>query len=447
MNTTKRMQKKIRAGSAVIALTLITAGLTREVSYKILYDTITRPYGNSISVSIPFIVLVVGTIMAKGTRLHLVNESQRDIIGFLLLGIASVLFLPINSGGTRAYLIGAVKYLQYLIVVVFLRCYSKEEYIAGLRSGFALGVILQTVVGGLYIFFGIQIPFLTGTNTGIRNDRLRMVGTFSHPGSFSLYIGIIMLFFLCEYLFDKKKFSLLYLVMAGIDLYLSGARTMLVAAAVVSWVILIRRYRNSILLKLGLILTVSLAFYWFIQSDIYQELFIENSAFDMLLVRLGHSIIGLQILFSSVINAFFGVGLNYHVDFKVLHASQFSWITGFLMRSSRYTTYEVGISVPVHNSFLVAGDELGLFGLILYIGIFVRWILSIANLLKNRKRFDQEKLGELIFCFSAACVLIIYCLQGWAMHQTHGWYLLILLRSLTGVVTRELGSKERVLTK
>lgn len=432
----------ISLGSIVVSLFFITMALPREFSYYVIRDWLTRAYGNGLSISVSAIVIIIGTIVARRFRLQGKVLKQHDIIRYLAWGIIIGFLLLLKNGSGYTYLVAAFKYVQYMIILYMLNNISTKSLIAGLRNGAIVGLLLQTVVGILFISNGIVIPYLTGTNyTVVRNGHIRLTGTFSHPGSLSLYLAVILLFFLCELLFLNKRSSLLYVLISAFDLYLSGARAMLIVSAVISFLLLMRRYKKNLFLKAGLLATVIVAIIWFFQSDIYEDLFVKNNAIDMLIVRFGHAIVGFQIMTHSFINAILGVGLNYHVDFKVMNSSLFVGIIRTVAMSASDANYEVALNIPVHNSFLVSGAELGVIGMVLYALIYINRIKKCIVLFKKREELSSTQLHDLIFCFSAICTLALYCMQGWGMHQTHGWSLLLMICVLTDNVVNNLSQQ------
>ena len=419
----------ISIGSVLIALIIITCVFPREISLlSFATDYVTRPYGNSLSISLPMIFTLLFTLLLIPRRKKTKKSIWRaPIVHYFNWGIISGLFLLINGASIKWYSAGAFTYLLFTAMFILLATFiNYEELLRGIDKGFRVSLVIQTLIGFLYVFFGVLIPFFSNYSTSFRNGLSRMVGSFSHPGDFSLYISIMYVYFLSKWLFAGETKSILYVVLCFIDIYLSGARTMLIVSMLITIIFFMRRYKNRLELKLLFAAVIALGVYWFVQGDTFQDLFIRHNFFDMFTARLVHWIIGIRIMFANVLNFLFGVGLNNHVDYINAHFSSFE---GLVYTASAVLTNDFVRSSPIHNSFFIVGSELGVVGFGLYLRVYLHMLTySIQNLKKRRDK--QRPQWQIVFIFGVSIVLLLYCMQGWATHKDFSWTMIVIISLL-----------------
>lgn len=436
MSLQKERKNTISIGSILIAVIIITCVTPHEISLlSFAYDYVTRPYGNALSISLPMIFTFLFTLLLIPRRKKIKKSIWRaPIVQFFNWGILSGLFLLINRASIQWYSVGAFKYLIFAIMFILLAKYiNYDELLFGIDKGFQVSLIIQTVIGFLYVFFGVLIPFVSNYSTSIRNGLSRMVGSFAHPGDFSLYISILYVYFLAKWLFAGEKKCILYVLLCFIDIYFSGARTMLIVSMIVTIIVFMRRYRNRWELKILFAAAIVLGTYWFIQGDTFQDLFIRHNFFDMLTARFVHWIIGIRMMFANVSNFLIGVGLNNHVDYINAHFSNYA---GLVYTASAVLTNDFVRSSPVHNSFLIAGSELGIVGFVLYLRIYLYMLtFAIQNLKKRPKKKRLQ--WHFVFIFGASIVLLLYCMQGWATHKDFSWTMIVILSLLVHKIPRQ----------
>jgi len=436
MSLQTERKNTIRIGSMLIAVIIITCVTPREISLlTFANDYVTRPYGNSLSISLPMIFTFLFTLLLIPRRKKTKKSMwQAPVVQFFNWGIISGLFLFFNRASFQWYSCGAFKYLIFATMFVLLATFiNLDELLVGIDIGFRVSLIIQTLIGFLYVFFGVLIPFVSNYSTSIRNGLSRMVGSFAHPGDFSLYISILYVYFLAKWLFAGQKKSFFYVAVCFIDIYFSGARTMLIVSMLVTIIVLMKRYRNRWELKILLVAAIALGAYWFVQGDTFQDLFIRHNFFDMLTARLVHWIIGSRMMFENVSNFLIGVGLNNHVDYIDAHFSNYA---GLVYTASAVLTSDFVRSSPVHNSFFIAGSELGIVGFVLYIRVYLRLLTFVIKNLKNRRE-KQIPQWLFVFIFGVFIILLLYCMQGWATHKDFSWTMIVIISLLVYKIQRQ----------
>lgn len=242
-----------------------------------------------------------------------------------------------------------------------------------------------------------------------------MTGSAGHPGDFSLYIAILFVYFISVYLFKKEKKYAVYAIIAFVDIFLSGARTMLVVSCLVGFFILIRKYRRNFFVISAIVVVTVIFVAWFLKSDVYQDMFVKNSLSDMFIARFVHWIMGFRITFGDLQSFLVGVGLNSHVDYIDAHYSAYATLVA---TASSVLDSDFVRGMPIHNSYLIMSSEMGIVGFIMYVRMY---IIGIRKSILNIRKEDGSKYIW-VFALAAFAVFAFYCIQGWAMmKRCHGF--------------------------
>jgi hypothetical protein len=304
---------------------------------------IQRQFGSAITVNVITILIIISCLF---TIYKLKKLPKNAFTFFMLISFISILF-P-NSQVKHLTIIGLYMLLQYfLIYVVIINFYTIDEFRCYLEVGFKIVLVIQTIIGFLGVFGGITIHYISdwATNDSYRDGYLRMVGTFPHSGDFSLFIAVIYVYFLNAYFFNKKKSYIIYIIICLINIYLSGARSMIICSGIVLIYVLLKKYKNQLILKIALILAMVCACFIFFKSDTFNQLFIQNSIIDMFYTRMIHWIIGFRMFIK---NWLFGVGLNNSVEYLRNNPSLIADIN----YSGLEETYFY-FTNPIHNSIII----------------------------------------------------------------------------------------------
>lgn len=422
MNSINFQIKKYSIKSILLAVIIIVCTIPKELTIVEYASLLYEPFGNRIGVSITFVVIPFLFFFKKKSQIKI--HLSIPVISYFVYCIFSFFYLVINKGNINNYLVGLYYIVIYLILFLLLvERYDLDSFEKGLNLGFRTSLLFQTSVGLLYMFSGYVLPFIGNESLEYRNGIPRMLGTLNHPGPFSLYIAVITLYFICRWLFSEYKKGIFYGIIGLMDIYLSGARTMTILTILVMFILLDRKFPDNIFYKIGVMLIIVISVFWFFQSDYFYTMFVNLSIIEMFQVRTNHWSVGLQIIFRNITNFLTGVGFNNHVNYMVDHYSEFRNIA---FSSGSYSeTFEFSISNPIHNSYLIAGAELGIFGLFFYTRIFFSWMKKGILLLKKK---SNEKFYGMFVLFSFV-LFAVYAMQGWAPYQINGMVLLVLLNA------------------
>ncbi|MDV4150304.1 O-antigen ligase family protein [Clostridium sp. AL.422] len=376
-------------------------------------------YGNGIFIDLVSIWVLgfIFIIISKGIKKS--EISSKSGFGLLLIISAITMVFPNNQNNLLS-LFGLVKIFKYFLIAILLTSIGDfNKFYSWIKKGFKIGLIIQTIVGFLFTFGGIIIPFITGTSShSIRNGFYRMFGTMESPGDFSLYMIIILAFFLVDFWILKERRSLVYMVLSWINLYFSGARAMTILSAIIIVGIIFYRYRKNYIVKAITIIGAIAGIIFFINSDYYYEYFVRNNIFDMLSTRMVHWNLGIRLFLKNFI---FGVGLNNITYFIFNNFDQvFSNVNyqNILVDSMFLQT------APIHNSFFIVACEMGVLGIIAYLRIYVIAFKKCISVIKNE---NKEFSKFAVFPLVALGTYIVYGLQGWAMLKQPFWIIFCII--------------------
>lgn len=413
------MSVRVDTKKIILVLIIVTCVLPKELSLIGFSEALTREYGSVISLTIPMLLMLAFMVLNKG-KIYYERKKESPITTWFAWAIISGIFLPITDGAVEYYAVAALRMIMYVIMFTLLtHNISSKSFYEGIDTGFKASLIAQTVIGSLYEFFGILIPIVSNYSDSVRNDMKRMVGSFSHPGDFSLYIAIVTLYFVVRYLYNREKKDIPFIIMGAMDILLSGGRTMLICTAIVSFALLLKKNKKNNLLKVSLVISVAVGMFWFVQSDTFQDLFVKHNFWDMFLARFVHWIVGLKIMLTNPVNFFCGVGLNNCVGYINEHFADF---TALLARQTVIDDSFANRS-PIHNSYIIAGVETGIIGIILYGRIYVSGILKSFRIMKT----NSINKAQGVYLAAAFFTCAVYAMQGWSLQKNYALTMLVVL--------------------
>nr|WP_304358184.1 O-antigen ligase family protein [Clostridium paraputrificum] len=428
--------KKITFKELMLIMLIILCAYPKGIGLFSIIDfqKVNREFGSAVVISsiTPIILLYILIFIVR--RKIKIDDIKEPVFIFMLFVIVSF-FFPIDRD-IRLSLFALILIIQYAILLIILgNIYTYREISKCINISFKISLIIQTILGGLKTFFEIKIPYITDSGVDvIRNGVIRMTGTFSHSGEFSMYIAIIFIYFLCQYYFMKKKGNIIYILICIFDLFYSGARSILIISTMCFILIVMIKYRKSIILKFSYAILLFSSITIFINSNVFYKLFIEKNFLEMFEVRFLHVIVGIRILTRNIINFLFGVGINNNVDYII---NNYDFCFGDLSLNS-LVSVQFMQSNPIHNSFLVVATELGIVGLLLYIWIFARELKNFRLI----KSLEDNKKSDFVFVMVSLLALIIYGLQGWALLKQPLWIMLIVIISLSNIIRKSGGVNE-----
>lgn len=421
----------------IVALVVVLSAIPREIVFYNFSDLYTRQYGHAITIPYAILCSMLLLIIKRGKIRISFFAKKSPFVFYLVYGVFSLFFIVFNKAELSFYSVAAFKYILYITMFLILSStVSLNNYLKGLEVGFKAALFLQTLIGWLYEFAGITIPYIGKYSSSYRNGLSRMEGTFTHPGDFSLYAGIIFIYFFYGYLEKRKINSLLYSVVAYIDIFLSGARTMLLTVSILVAIILFYKYKKLIMAKTILVISISGGLFWFFRSEIFRDMFVEHDFNEMFVARFTHWIIGFNILFSNIENFLFGVGLNNHVRYIDENYGMFDLVVS---SAGDALDSEFVRGMPIHNSFLIVGCELGFIGLFLYLSYYVYHIRRAIDIAKNCPKYSNI----CKFIVTSLTLVLIYSIQGWAAMKSFAWIIVVILLALSTIVSEQVHFEKR----
>ncbi|MDU2155646.1 MULTISPECIES: O-antigen ligase [Clostridium] len=407
---------EININKIFVVLLPVIAAYSRNI-FKIVSilneNKLNMQYGSDISIDLISVWILGFTVIVLLRGINKSKFISKSGFGlFFIISLISMIF-PNNKNNLLS-IFGLVQIFKYFIIVILLDTVGDfNKFYSWIKIGLKIGLIVQTIVGYTFTFGGITIPYITGTSShSIRNGYYRMFGTMESPGDFSLYMIIILIFFLVDFLVLKEKKSIVYTIFSWLNLYFSGARAMTILSGIIIIGIIYYFYRKNHIVKIITIIGAISSIIYFLDSEYYYEYFVRNNIFDMLNTRMVHWNVGIRLFYENFI---FGVGLNnitYYIFnnfdevFLSINYQNILVDSMFLQRA------------PIHNSFLIVACEMGVLGLIAFLRIY---IIALKKCLLVIRKENKEFYKFTIFPVVALGTYIIYGLQGWAMLKQPFW--------------------------
>ncbi len=352
-----------------------------------------------------FLSLVLFFLMAKSKTADFFTFDKTVLLflGFIVFCVLSFSKSQIPDLSHAAL----SKYLTYLLFFIFIRHLVIKDLIAvdSLKSY----VIL---FGSLSISIAI-LAFIDKTIAGQNLFRKVdfMSGTFGNKNFLSSILFFCMPFYLIGISMSKKIKVVCIVAMASsvMLLLILRTRTVLIALSVFLFLVLLFQIRNKFQKKifklfLLLIIVVLVIGVWSLFSlkgnfhssaDIKIQYFYRLLSTGTFYERLEF---WQQAIYITTDNFFSGIGVGNWIatypKYGLDHFSDAAILNGRMM-----------VSNP-HNDFLLVLSEIGIFGFLCYIGIFIVILYQAYWLSKNEQKSNDQKTAAYFFFF-ISCYLII----------------------------------------
>ncbi len=324
-------------------------------------------YLTDILILIILIDVFIRKVKNRNLFKSLVSRSTKIIVVISLLLLASALF----SKNQVVAIYGIIKFLEFLFLALFIakkiRPHSTMYFLMAVSVTYeGLIAIMQFInqrsLGGIFYYFGERT--FTGQTPGIANASLggelilRAYGTFSHPNVLAGFLVIFMSVILAN-MVKKNKFQFiqwLSIIIGSIALFLTLSRIAIILWLVAIFLILITKYKLNkiIILLIPLILGV------FFLSPLYLRfvnLTLGNESISNRIILIDASIK----MFNK--SPLLGVGLNNFI----VNIPEVIKITS------------TSLLQPVHNIYLLILSEVGLFGIIVFLGLLYFSFKSVSK--------------------------------------------------------------------
>lgn len=324
-------------------------------------------YLTDILILIILIDVFIRKVKNRNLFKSLASRSTKIIVAISLLLLASALF----SKNQVVAIYGIIKFLEFLFLALFIakkiRPHSTMYFLMAVSVTYeGLIAIMQFInqrsLGGIFYYFGERT--FTGQTPGIANASLggelilRAYGTFSHPNVLAGFLVIFMSVILAN-MVKKNKFQFiqwLSIIIGSIALFLTLSRIAIILWLVAIFLILITKYKLNkiIILLIPLILGV------FFLSPLYLRfvnLTLGNESISNRIILIDASIK----MFNK--SPLLGVGLNNFI----VNIPEVIKITS------------TSLLQPVHNIYLLILSEVGLFGIIVFLGLLYFSFKSVSK--------------------------------------------------------------------
>lgn len=414
---------------ALLFVFTLTVALPITYSFKTLSGSdidIARPLPSYLQVMLVHVVasILLGIYASKHGKPNFYWSSLVTPLGiFVFISLLSA--TNSNNANPSASFWGSIFIASIVIfILIAVNSYSFDEVFVSVWLGFVCVVFLQTCFVIAYPILGIEeaatIFSKTAANWMARGELPRAVGTTDHPGMLSLYLGSILPFFVSSYLLGyRRKLSLFVIAMLATDILLTQARTTIVASLIASLVVAFAlQFRgNNIKIFKGFVFSLIIAAFFILfvlQTKMGQSMFVSDSFRNMWLARYYHWDLGLRLVREHF---FLGVGFNSHVDYIAKNI----YLASFLIVGADFV-----YTNPIHNSHLVIFSELGVFGYMSWLAIYLLLIkhgygfLSKARIPKENRIVFGGVLGSVI-------TMLLYAFFDWGLLRPIMWFQLAIL--------------------
>lgn len=361
-----------------------------------------------ISLTIGLIIAVLPSAKRRWMEYSFKPNNWVNCVGLLLI----LSFLnPYNSFPTGTWVL-AIFFLSNILLFKMLSSFlSMEDVLNGLFDGLMLLTVAQFFLAICFPVLGISaVTKLFHESAEIWATRLDTrsgaVGFFNHPGRLALFMVITAAFFLATYLYDfRKKASKMALILCILIIFLTYSRTSYLALIItLSSCYYLNKNAHKNLFSLGNVLKfvvpTVLALVYLIAYSPLSELFMGSDSSDQYDNRMVHWLMALHLFDASPI---IGVGLNGHLSYLSQH----------LGIVNQMTTDDFFAINPIHNIHLIVLAEVGIVGMILWLGFL------FGNIFKAKKEISKGHNEILSLSMIGLFIAyIIYGLSGWAPFST-----------------------------
>lgn len=367
------------------------------------------------------ITIFVISIFEKSFRNNIKKNWKLLLIpiGYLVINLLSI----INSYNVSASIYENIRLIKaFLLCISFAFSFSEELYYLFIR-GIGLSMVGQLFIGLMQRIIGgpIGIQFLGESNkvfrSGVEGLEKGMSGTMSHPGTLAVY----SLFVLAMVLFVSRK--------------VIKEKYVYIGAAILTTIL---TYARTSMLLCAFIIFIGLLFYLYNSNKIsyFKKLNI-NTINKSIKKHKSKLIIGLLMFIGvgflfrnqivSVVDRFVNSDTNLQFNSRIWHMrigiDAYNDRESFAYGANTYTyvikekfpeEYDKGrfhYVQPVHNLYVLYLVELGLIGVLIYIALYGRVLLTLFKV----NVINSEYLKSIIYGTGIwTMAIMLYNLTGWS---------------------------------
>lgn len=379
------------------------------------------------------LILLLGIVNTKLKGLRF-KKSDLFLISFFLVAIFS-LFSSTDLGNSAYRLIKLLQFLLLYIYIMYRRDFLKTENIFKVLvfSGVFQSILAiaqfykQSSLGIKFIEAGIFKPGAAGVATFIMENGekvLRAYGSFSHPNVLAGFILMAIFTIYATLITNHTRMTRIFLMVSffflSFGLFLTFSRAgilVFVVGSLVMFLFYLFRIRNlrgfnllqevkplkiKIFQLLGLfivscILIVAILFPY-LKSRFF-EISFEEQAIDL---RFFYNKMAIQMIKEKPI---LGIGIGNFVNYSENY-STYLRAAGKMLGLSKIPDW---IYQPVHNIYLLIASEIGILGLLAFLGFIGKVLFEVIQreFKGDQREFKGNSGGNICFFFLFSCFLII----------------------------------------
>lgn len=310
-----------------------------------------------------------------------------------------------------------------IILFVMIAFYFSEKLYVIFVKGICFGICLQLLIGLMQIIKGapLGIQFLGESHTVFRNSveglEKGMSGTMAHPGTLAIY-GVFCLSIIIFINKDLIKGKNIFIGATILTIILTFSRTSMLLMGIVLVSALINSFMNSSLFNYSAIINkikcfkltrkkiVIISMLVFVVAS---GLFLLRNQVGAVVDRFTNSDMSLQ-LKSRTWHTRIGLKAYKERENFAYGANNYTYIIRDKY-PEKYASGSFHYVQPVHNLYILYLVEIGVIGVLIYIIIYGKVILSIFKI----NKFKSPILRSIILSTSVwALVIMIYNFTGWS---------------------------------
>jgi O-antigen ligase len=354
-----------------------------------------------------FAAILLLAILRKG-----IGFEKKDIFLLLFMVIAAISLFATSSLGISAFRL--VKLIEFVLLYIYIcrnigfiginRVLSVIFYSGVFQSILAIAqFIKQGSIGIKFVEAGVYNPNSPGVANFVLNGEkiLRSYGSFPHP---NVLAGFLLMAIFCFYgLFLQREFkgnskeikgNLIFLVIV-FGLFLTFSRTVIVVFLIGSLVMFLTQIlkRMKIIKLFGLflvscILVIIILFPYF--KARFFTVSLDEQAIDL---RFFYNKMALSMIKDKPL---LGIGIGNFVNYSKNYETYLRAAGKFVGESKGVPDW---VFQPVHNIYLLIGSEIGIIGLLAFLGFIILNIWR-SNLLKEVRPLALLFIGFLIIALA-----------------------------------------------
>lgn len=316
------------------------------------------------------VLFLLNIISCKTKRKEFINYVKdffRDYIGIFLTVLLFIMLVSVSYAVDKKLALSeSLRFLSYIILYFIIKYYIKtKDAIYGVMHAYIFIIAIISVISLVQYFTGIGLDNKFVYQYGNTAAMDRIAATLENPNSLGAFLVIgffpsIMLM-IKEKAKNKKILYILLLLVMLFDIFATYSRNAWIGL-LIGCLVLAIIYNWKVLIGLGTIGVITL----FIPKLSHRFVSALSTSSNVDRIKLWETAIK---MFRK--HPFTGVGNGNYITLYDNYVNSYPEL--------KYLNYS---NYPSHNSYLKVASELGIFGLIAFIGVLANSVLKLRKLLK-----------------------------------------------------------------